>query len=107
MSRPRTQCLVVLSIVLLAVLVFVTTPTTENQGGFDSDGTIYAKMVEGPVVRPDIPAPYRQRILTPRLASLLPGSLLDRFRLIARSRQAYLVSLSCSRSSDNLDTRSR
>jgi hypothetical protein len=69
----------------LTVAVFLTTKPTGHDGGFDSDGVVYARMATAPLFAEsgDIPPPWSYRVLTPKLASLVPGRLLDRFRAIA------------------------
>ncbi len=69
----------------LTVAVFLTTKPTDHDGGFDSDGLVYARMATAPLFAEsgDIPPPWSYRVLTPKLASLVPGPLLDRFRAIA------------------------
>lgn len=83
---------IVLSALLLTLMVFLTTKVTERNGGFDSDGVIYARMASSPAFAcSDSPAPLRQRVLVPQLVRVLPGPLLDRFRAIAFA--ASVVSL--------------
>jgi hypothetical protein len=71
--------------VLLTLVIFSTTEVTERNEGYDSDGVVYAMISSMPLFTlPEmIVPPFCYRILTPKLASLLPGELLDRFRVIA------------------------
>jgi hypothetical protein len=69
---------------VLLLIVAWTTPRVPLHGGFDSDGMHYAAMAGAGIPEPHAGrvAPFGWRVLTPFLASLLPGSFLFRFRAI-------------------------
>ena len=69
----------------LTSAAFLTTSPTPRNGGFDSDGQIYARMVTTPAFTDSLetPRPWAYRVLTPKIAALLPGAMLNRFRAIA------------------------
>jgi len=71
--------------IAITLAVWVTTPVTTENGGFDSDAAFYARLVDAPLFSapPEVPPPYVYRVLTPRLVSWLPGPLLARFRTVA------------------------
>jgi len=72
-------------IIFVVFLVLLTTPITEKNSGFDSDGQRYAAMAGELSLSPDLAlqAPYCYRILTPYLASLLPLDTISNFRVLA------------------------
>jgi hypothetical protein len=85
LARSRESLLVLASIVVLVGIVFLTTPLTSSRRGFDSDGRYYGSMA-GETSFPAYSAPaapWCHRVLTPYLASLLPGPVLQRFRMLA------------------------
>ncbi|HKQ56998.1 MAG TPA: hypothetical protein VJY35_03950 [Candidatus Eisenbacteria bacterium] len=69
---------------VLLLIVALTTPRVTLHGGYDSDGMHYAAMAGAEIPEPNAGhvAPFGWRVLTPFLASLLPGSFLFRFRAI-------------------------
>lgn len=69
----------------LVGLVFVTTPVTEHNGGYDSDGMYYGAMAGDGTLPASFSqtAPWSYRIVTPWLASLLPFETLTNFRVLA------------------------
>lgn len=80
----KTLLLTILGAIILVGVVFLTTPVTEFNGGFDSDGRYYGAMAGEPSFPAEAKqvAPWCYRVLTPYLASLLPyGTLLD-FRIL-------------------------
>jgi hypothetical protein len=87
-SRWRIARGFTLQALMAAVLVaaaFFSTPITEHNAGFDSDGVFYAAMA-GEDSFPPIAgrqAPWCYRVLTPYLASLLPFQTLTSFRVLA------------------------
>ena len=89
MRRPispiRKRIIVFACAALVALILFSTTEVTERHDGYDSDGVVYAMISSFPLLTlpTDIVPPFCYRILTPKIASLLPGVLLDRFRMIA------------------------
>ena len=70
---------------ILVSVVFLTTPVTEHNRGFDSDGRFYAAMADNDLFCSGMTnaAPWCYRVLTPGLAGTLPWSTLDNFRFIA------------------------
>jgi hypothetical protein len=84
-SRLRAGALQALALVALVTAVLLTTPVIENNGGFDSDGRNYGAMAGEPSLSAEFAhqPPWCYRVLTPALASLLPGPILDRFRVLA------------------------
>lgn len=75
-----------LACLILVAAVFATTPITEYNAGFDSDGLVYGAMAGGDE-RLDASwarlPPWCYRVVTPFLASLLPWSTLQNFRVLA------------------------
>lgn len=69
----------------LVGIVFVTTPVTEHNGGYDSDGMYYGAMAGESTLPASFlqTAPWSYRIATPWLASLLPFETLANFRALA------------------------
>jgi hypothetical protein len=64
--------------------VFLTTPVTENRGGFDFDGVFYGAMAGSPLIDPLYAriAPWCYRVLTPALVRALPLDTLAAFRAV-------------------------
>ena len=75
----------VLTAAVLVTAVFLSTPITEKNAGFDSDGVHYAAMAGENSLSPRLAhvAPWCYRILTPYIASLLPFDGLTNFRVLA------------------------
>jgi hypothetical protein len=67
------------------LLVGLTTPVTERNGGFDSDGVFYAAMAGDPRFPPALAAvpPWCWRPLTPRVVAALPVATLTGFRVVS------------------------
>ena len=82
--KQRFVFLVAVPLALLT-LIALTTPKTTLQHGYDSDGRRYAAMAGAPDVDPDLgrAAPFLWRVLSPFVASTLPGPYLFRFRTMA------------------------
>ena len=70
---------------LLTTVVFLTTPVTESNRGFDFDGVFYAAMAGSPLINNSYAhvAPWCYRILTPAVVHLLPWDTLTSFRASA------------------------
>jgi hypothetical protein len=86
-SSPKVHpaLLAAIGIVDLVLAVFLSTPTTEYNKGWDSDGLIYGAMADPRSFPPGTAsaAPWCYRVLTPYLASQLPWHGLDSFRVLA------------------------
>ena len=76
---------VLLAACFFTAAVFVTTPLTTSNAGFDFDGMFYAAMAGSPRVKPALAhvAPWCYRIATPALVSRLPWDTLTSFRSVA------------------------
>jgi hypothetical protein len=74
----------ILALILLAI-ISVTTPLTEKNKGFDSDGVFYGAMAGEEQIHPRLKsvAPFCWRVVTPFLASILPFSTLTNFTVLA------------------------
>ena len=83
-QKQRFVFLVAVPLALLT-LVALTTPQTTLQHGYDSDGRSYAAMAGASDVDPERgrAAPFLWRVLSPFVASMLPGPFLFRFRAMA------------------------
>jgi hypothetical protein len=84
-SCMKATILTVVASTILGGVVFMSTPVTEHNRGFDSDGMAYGVMA-GEASFPSFlgrSAPWCYRILTPYLASLLPFDTLSNFRVLA------------------------
>jgi hypothetical protein len=70
---------------LLTTVAFLTTHAHTHVRGYDTDGAIYGAMAGSTLFDPAIArqAPYAYRVVTPRLAALLPWATLDNFRVLA------------------------
>jgi hypothetical protein len=81
--------------VALLGLAFLTTPLIEINQGFDADGRMYGAMAGSDQFPASFArqAPWSYRILTPYLASLLPWSTLQNFRVVAYASEALSLLL--------------
>jgi hypothetical protein len=80
----RTPHVLALALIVTAA-VFVTTPLTRSNAGYDFDGMFYAAMAGSPRVKPAMAhvAPWCYRVATPALVSRMPFDTLTSFRSLA------------------------
>jgi len=80
----RTAHVLVLALIVTAA-VFLTTPLTPSNAGYDFDGMFYAAMAGSPRVKPALAhvAPWCYRVATPALVSRMPFDTLTSFRSLA------------------------
>jgi hypothetical protein len=87
MRCTKPTCIVgtILALFVIVFSVFLTTATTEYRQGFGADGRIYGVMAGEASFPSDLghTPPWCYRILSPYIASLLPWSVLDNFRVLA------------------------
>ena len=69
----------------LTSLVFLTTPVTSEDKGFDKDGQHYGVMAGYKGFDSNLAyySPWCYRTLTPKLASFLPWKIIDNFRFLS------------------------
>jgi hypothetical protein len=80
----RTTHVLVFALIVTAA-VFVTTPLTPSNAGYDFDGMFYAAMAGSPRVKPALAhvAPWCYRVATPAVAARMPFDTLTSFRSLA------------------------
>lgn len=84
-KRVNVNVLIFIGFSIFATLIFLTTPVTESNQGFDYDGRIYGVMAGEKSFPQDLAymPPWCYRVLTPFLASQLPWNILSNFRVLA------------------------
>ncbi len=68
---------------ILNTTVYLTTPLTEINDGYDRDGLHYARMSQSDMLQSDVEMPHKQRILIPFIVHHIPLPTISAFSLIA------------------------